>query len=353
MATFPSIVPTSRNYQPGDWPIKRFTSQNGSEVRILRGNSRLNSQLDLTYDNISDTYADQFLAHYREVQGTFRTWSLPAAGAGKTFTDALEGWGGSSIDDGATTAPYGMAWRYAEPPQVTQVKKGISNVRIRLIGVLKDASTIASAGSVAPIPPTPASVPRFTSFYGIDWAASADSVEVDWRDDAKGYSAFAARTTVGVAAWTFANGKNLQPGLQWEIAGFGTTPQTFEIVCVDTTRAGASSIKTASTYTSAVLPYQGKYLHWRVSGPASEVLFTGSKYRILQRSDISALPTSWTASSLGHEYDTKKGSGNGWLGPFPTDGAVHKYAFVITALDAGGNPVANAVSTSVGLFKFP
>jgi len=352
MADFPTVVPTSRSFQPGDWPIKRFTSQNGSEVRILRGNSRLNSQLELTYDNISDTEAEKFLTHYREVQGTFKTWYFPPAPSDGTFVAAFKGWGGSSVTE-LETSPWGMAWRYAEPPQVTQIKRGISNVRLRLTGVLRESTAITSAASVAPTPPAPASVPRFTSFYGIEWATSVDAAEIDWRDDAKGYSAFAARTTVGVAAWTFANGKNLQPGLQWEIAGFDTTPQTFEIVCVDITRAGASSIETASTYTSAILPYQGKYLHWRVSGPASEVLFTGSKYRILQRSDASALPTSWTASSLGHEYDTKKGSGNGWLGPFPTDGAVHKYAFVITALDAGGNPVANAVSTSVGLFKFP
>ena len=352
MADFPSIVPTSRSFQPGDWPIKRFTSQNGSEVRILRGNSRVNSQLELGYDNISDTEANKFLTHYREVQGTFKTWYFPKPPSDGKFVEAFRGWGGPSTTE-LETSPWGMAWRYAEPPQVTQVKLGISNIRLRLIGVLRDATTITSAASVAPIPPAPASVPRFTLFYGIEWAESADAAEVDWRNDAKGFSAFAARTTVGVPAWTFSGGQNRQPGLQWEIAGFGTTPQTFEIVCVDTTRAGASSIKTAASYTSAIVPYQNKYLHWRVSGPASEVLFTGSKYRILQRSDVSALPTGWTASTLGHEYDTKKGSGNGWLGPFPTDGEVHKYAFVITALNAGGSPVANAIATTVGLFKFP
>jgi len=346
MAEFPDLYPSGRSFEPGNWPVRTVNSQSGVEIRVLRGSNRSNSSLELSYDNISDTYAAQFLKHYREVQGTFKTWYFP------TTTKAFSGWSAADTSE-LEASPWGMAWRYESAPQVTQVKKGLSNVRIRLTGVLKarETSPIVSISPTPSTPPSPASVPRFTSFYGIDWAPSADAVEVDWRVEK--YAAFAARTTVGVAAWTFADGKNLQPGLQWEIAGFGTTPQTFEIVCVDTTKAGASLIKTASTYTAAIAPYQSKYLHWRVSGPASEVLFTGSKYRILQRSDVSALPTSWTASSLGHEYDTKKGSGNGWLGPFPTDGTVHKYAFVITALDAGGSPVANGICSSVGLFKFP
>lgn len=356
MATFPSIVPTSRSYQPGDWPIKRFTSQNGSEVRILRGNSRLNSQLDLTYDNIPDTYADQFLAHYREVQGTFRTWSLPAAGAGKTFTDALEGWGGSSIDDGATTAPYGMAWRYAEPPQITQVKKGISNVRIRLIGVLKDASTIASAGSVAPIPPTPASVPRFVSFYGAEWAGSDGVKGVTWSES---FARYAARKTIGVPGYTFEDGKNTSPGLEWKIAGFASAPQTFEIICVDTTRAGTSKInKKAPTLTKDLSKYENRYLHWRISGPASSVVLSAldNTYRIMSQSDASpsALPASWSASALESDYGSKASSTTGWLGPYKAaaDEPEHQYWFVITALDAGGNPLANEVASSFGLWKF-
>jgi len=351
MADFPTVVPTSRSFQPGDWPVKRFTSQNGSEVRVLRGNSRLNSELELTYDNIPDTEAEKFLIHYREVQGTFKTWYFPKAPDDGSFVAAFKGWGGSSVIE-LETSPWGMAWRYSEPPQIIQIKKGVSNVRLRLTGVLKEATTITSAASVAPIPPAPASVPRFTSFYGaVEWAPSADSVEVDWRLEK--YAAFAAPTTIGVAAWTFAGGSNRRPGLQWSIAGFATTPQKFEIVCVDTTKPGASVIQTASTYTALIAPYQSKFLHWRVSGPASAVTAPEGAYRMGQRSATDPLPTDWSAGSLGHEYDTKKGSGNGWLGPFPTDGNLHRYVFVITAFDAADKAVANGICSSVGVFKYP
>lgn len=355
MADFPTVVPTSRSFQPGDWPIKRFTSQNGSEVRILRGNSRLNSQLDLTYDNIPDTEAEKFLTHYREVQGTFKTWYFPPAPSDGIFVAAFKGWGGSSVTE-LETSPWGMAWRYAEPPQVTQVKRGISNVRLRLTGVLRESTAITSAASVAPTPPAPASVPRFTSFYGAEWAGSDGVKDVRWSDS---FVRYAARKTIGVPGYTFEDGKNTSPGLEWKIAGFASAPQTFEIICVDTTRAGTSRInKKAPTLTKDLSKYENRYLHWRISGPASSVVLSAldNTYRIMSQSDASpsALPASWSASALESDYGSKASSTTGWLGPYKAaaDEPEHQYWFVITALDAGGNALANEVASSFGVWKF-
>ena len=36
---FPTLQPTSRDFSPGYWPIKRYNSQSGAEVRILYGGS--------------------------------------------------------------------------------------------------------------------------------------------------------------------------------------------------------------------------------------------------------------------------------------------------------------------------
>ena len=52
---FPTLQPTSRDFSPGDWPIKRYNSQSGAEVRILYGSRRTNAKLSLGYDNISDS----------------------------------------------------------------------------------------------------------------------------------------------------------------------------------------------------------------------------------------------------------------------------------------------------------
>jgi hypothetical protein len=76
---FPTLQPTSRDFSPGDWPIKRYNSQSGAEVRILYGSRRTNAKLSLGYDNISDSNAQQFLDDYAAQYGTLRTFTLPDA----------------------------------------------------------------------------------------------------------------------------------------------------------------------------------------------------------------------------------------------------------------------------------
>ena len=82
-------------------------------------------QLDLSYDNMTDSEAEQFLTHYNETIGTLRTFQLPQ--------QTRAGWSGSaaSLDVAAT-----QAWRYADPPQLTAVKPGVSSVRVGLIAVV-------------------------------------------------------------------------------------------------------------------------------------------------------------------------------------------------------------------------
>lgn len=122
---YPELAPSARQFSPGDWPIKTFKAQSGAEVRILYGDRRTEMRLELSYDNIADSQAEQFLTHYDSVLGTFQTFALPNA--------ARSGWTGaaSSID-----VSIGARWRYAEQPQVTAVRPGRSSVRVNLVGVL-------------------------------------------------------------------------------------------------------------------------------------------------------------------------------------------------------------------------
>ena len=69
---FPNLTPTSRSFESGDYPVKTFKSQNGAEVRILYGDKRTNMKLSLSYANITDAEAEQFLDHFDEVQGTLK-----------------------------------------------------------------------------------------------------------------------------------------------------------------------------------------------------------------------------------------------------------------------------------------
>jgi hypothetical protein len=122
---YPTLVPSSRNYNSGDYPVKTFRAQSGSESRILYGNRRTGMTLELQYDNITDANAELFLDHYDETKGSYSTFPLP--------TDALNGWSGNTDALDAATA---NSWRYDQPPQVSNVRPGISSVQIKLVGVL-------------------------------------------------------------------------------------------------------------------------------------------------------------------------------------------------------------------------
>lgn len=123
---FPTLTPSSRAFDPGDWPVKTFRSQNGAETRILYGSNRTGMTLQLSYDNITDANAELFLDHYNEMQGTYTTFLL--------VSGTRSGWTGNLDALGANA--WGNAWRYAEPPQVQSVRPGISSVQVKLIGVL-------------------------------------------------------------------------------------------------------------------------------------------------------------------------------------------------------------------------
>ena len=126
---FPTLRPTSREYSPGDWPIKRFNSQSGAEIRILYGTQRINVKMSLTYENIEDVYALEFLNDYDAQYGTMRTFVLPV--------EVRAGWAFSApgVPSGMA-APAGGGWRYESEPQVRNVRPGRSSVTVNLVGVV-------------------------------------------------------------------------------------------------------------------------------------------------------------------------------------------------------------------------
>ncbi len=122
---YPTITPSSRNFDAGQYPVKTYSAINGKEVRILYGDKRTGMTLDLSYDNVTDANADDFISHYDETKGTFTAFDIPSA--------AKTGWTGATT---AIDAATGNRWRYAEPPRITSVRPGISSVTVKLVGVL-------------------------------------------------------------------------------------------------------------------------------------------------------------------------------------------------------------------------
>lgn len=122
---YPTLVPSTRNYSSGDYPVKTFTSQSGAESRILYGNRRTGMTLDLQYENVTDANAELFLDHYDETKGSYTTFVLPTA--------VFNGWRGNQ---NAIDAAISNSWRYDSPPQVSNVRPGVSSVQVKLVGVL-------------------------------------------------------------------------------------------------------------------------------------------------------------------------------------------------------------------------
>ena len=123
---FPSLTPSSRNFSPGDFPVKRFKSQSGAETRILYGSKRTGMRLSLAYKNITDANAELFLDHYHDMKGTYTTFTVQ--------TETKGGWEGNG--DALGAGAWGNNYRYNGPPRVTQVRPGISSVQVNLVGVL-------------------------------------------------------------------------------------------------------------------------------------------------------------------------------------------------------------------------
>lgn len=129
---FPSIAPTGRSYSPGTYPQTEFRAQNGSVTVVRYGNRRVDSELSLEFQNITDANAALILANYEAVNSawdsvTFTT-ATGALGAGTTLADYILESGGS-----------GLRWRYAEPPSVTSTIPGRSTVQCKFVGIMDGA----------------------------------------------------------------------------------------------------------------------------------------------------------------------------------------------------------------------
>ena len=123
---FPGIEPTARTFDPGNFPVKTYRSQSGQETRILYGSTRVDLKLSLTYANLPDAVAAQFLDHFDAMKGTFKRFHV----VGETLAGFLGG------HDRLQNRAAGVKFRYEGPPQLSQVRFSRSTVTVNLIGVL-------------------------------------------------------------------------------------------------------------------------------------------------------------------------------------------------------------------------
>ena len=133
MATFPSIIPTSRLYTQGDFPSAIQASSSGVTTGYRRGNRRIDQTLQLTFDNLTETQVNLIRTHYDGQNGSFNIFYLSA-----------------STWSGYTTPPVALvsdfAWLYATPPTISDGIVSKWNVEVELVSVPIDTGDLIFDG---------------------------------------------------------------------------------------------------------------------------------------------------------------------------------------------------------------
>ena len=108
MSTFPALIPSTRSYSPGEFPHTAHPLLSGSEIRVRHSNTVLGVRLRLTFTAITSADLLAVRNHYRDRQGGFLPFAIPA--------ELLSG-----VTTPADFTPTGHQWRYAARPSVTDV----------------------------------------------------------------------------------------------------------------------------------------------------------------------------------------------------------------------------------------
>ena len=126
---FPSIKPSSRSYNPGEYPQTKFEAQNGVKTIMRYGKNRVNATLQLGFANISDADAALILSNYENVNSDWDYVTFSSA-------NGTAGVGSTNLSNYFQEVGSGLKWCYSGPPNVTSSFKGLSNVSCSFVACL-------------------------------------------------------------------------------------------------------------------------------------------------------------------------------------------------------------------------
>ena len=129
-------VPTSRSFRAGKWPITTATSQSGVRSKRLWGSLASGGSLSLTYANLPDNIAKDFIDSWQDTKGG-TDYLETSDGNGIESTDLMFDGMSNSMKARILSATTGARWTYAQEPIVESVAPGISTVKIELIAELR------------------------------------------------------------------------------------------------------------------------------------------------------------------------------------------------------------------------
>lgn len=121
VTALPGIVPTARSYTMGRWPQGRMKMRNGRTVRWGLSSRPTGDKMELAWENITYTQAEQLCRVWDLNYGIYGRLTLPA--------ETLAGTSGGLNSFLALPFP-GATWNFVGTPQVEAVKKGRCTVRM-------------------------------------------------------------------------------------------------------------------------------------------------------------------------------------------------------------------------------
>lgn len=129
-------APTSRSFRAGKWPITTATSQSGVRSKRLFGSLPGGGTLSLTYANIPDDVAEDFINSWQQTKGGL-DYLETTSGNGIQSTDLMFSGMSADMKTEILSATTGTQWTYAAAPVVESVAPSISTVKIELIAELR------------------------------------------------------------------------------------------------------------------------------------------------------------------------------------------------------------------------
>jgi hypothetical protein len=135
MAAFPrrtfgttgnEIVPTSRNFTFGDFPVKEYRSISGFVAKRVFGNRAFNYRLQLTFANVKQDVVAAIFDHYQGQGGTLEGFSIPN-NLFSGYNDTIR----SRMKD-----PRGVEWFYEASPEVESISTALSTISVSFVGQL-------------------------------------------------------------------------------------------------------------------------------------------------------------------------------------------------------------------------
>jgi hypothetical protein len=123
MATFPALVPSSRQYVFGDYPVSVDSTISGNSIRFLHGANQFAYSLNLIFNSITQPKADLIRDHYRSQNGSHIPFELPS-----------EVWQGYS--SASAVVPAATLWRYSTTVQETHRPAGTFDLTVSLVSIV-------------------------------------------------------------------------------------------------------------------------------------------------------------------------------------------------------------------------